>query len=367
MSIFDLNKKPDPLKTLLHNYPVLTVSAITQTGDAGKNDAKIYANVSDSSDPNVVFTQSNATSNYKASKLFIYGDLHANNGINFDGELVIKNDPLTNAGSTPSIYMCFVLSANTNNKMTDIDKIIKASGSTPLTVTLNDFINTANDLKYVMYDAKNNNGIPCKVAVFSNPIEINTQLTGFVTACDDLFITPNPVEYSVIENSNQGDWMECDYVPIESADVATYSLPIQSSLIKDSNSMDALRTIIMFVVFFMICVFAYFLIPVIYIAILSKMFKPGVEGEKKKKTVLYLDYVLSFIFGGTGLILICIGAFSDPEKVDNVGNILLAGFAVSIIYIVSYIVIQSKKLSGPFVPGVSYSGASAPEQQQQGE
>jgi preprotein translocase subunit SecG len=158
--------------------------------------------------------------------------------------------------------------------------------------------------------------------------------------------------------------MECDYVPIESADVTTYSLPIQSSLIKDSNSMDSLRTTIMFVTFFIICVFAYFLIPTVYLAVLAKLIKDDAPPEKKKKVVLYMDYVLSFLLGGVGLILICVGAFSDPTKVENTGDLLLAGFAVSIIYIISYIIIQARKLGGgTFIPGVTY-GKAAPNQEE---
>ena len=73
-----------------------------------------------------------------------------------------------------------------------------------------------------------------------------------------------------------------------------------------------------------------------------------------------MDYVLSFLLGGVGLILICVGAFSDPTKVENTGDILLSGFAVSIIYIISYIIIQAKKLGGgTFIPGVTY-GKAAP-------
>ena len=68
--------------------------------------------------------------------------------------------------------------------------------------------------------------------------------------------------------------------------------------------------------------------------------------------------------GGVGLILICVGAFSDPTTVKNTGDILLAGFAFSIIYIISYIIIQGGKLGGgTFIPGVTY-GKAAPAQEE---
>jgi len=355
MSSFNLNQNPDTNRQLTHAYPTMTASSISTVTDESIKFIKANFNGGGST-PNVVYTKSNTTVNFKATQLFIYGNVHAANGISYTGELIIKNDPLTNASSTPSIYMCFILSHNSSNPSTDIDKIIANTGTTPISVSLNTSGDGTSDNTYIIYNATNNSGIPCMVVIFTNPIQINSNLTGFSNSCDSLFITPTKgLTYSIVQNKTQGDWMECDYVPIESDEVTTYSLPIQSSLIKDSNSMDSLRTTIMFITFFIICVFSYFLIPTVYLAVLSKLFKEGTPPEKKKKVVLYLDYVLSFLLGGAGLILICVGAFSDPSKVENTGDILLAGFAISIIYIVSYIIIQARKLGGgTFIPDVTY-------------
>lgn len=359
MSSFDLNQKPDAAQQLVHTYPSMTASSISSVKDNGVTFIKANFNGGGST-PNIVYTKSNTTVNFKASQLFVYGNIHGKNGISYTGELIIKNDPLTNAASTPSIYLCFILSYNSSNPSTDIDKIIKNTGTTPISIVINSTPDPATGSTYIVYNATNNMGIPCLVVIFTNPIPINTNLIGYSRTCDDLFMTPNSgLTYSIVQSQTQGDWMECDYVPIDSPDVATYSLPIQSTLIKDSNSMDSLRTTIMFVTFFIICVFAYFLIPTVYLAIFSKLIKDDATPEKKKKVVLYMDYVLSFLFGGVGLILICVGAFSDPTKVENTGDILLAGFAISIIYIISYIIIQARKLGGGvFLPGVNYGKAA---------
>lgn len=360
MTGFDLNQNPDTTQQIVHTYPTMNASSISPVTDNGTTFIKSNFNGGGST-PNIVYTKSNTTVNFKASQLFIYGNVHGRNGISYTGELIIKNDPLTNAASTPSIYLCFILSYNSNNPVTDIDKIIKNTGTTPISVAINSTPDPNTGATYIVYNAKNDSGIPCLVAIFTNPIQINTNLVGYSNKCDSLFITPGTgLTYSIVQSQTQGDWMECDYVPIDSAEVATYSLPIQSSLIKDSNTMDSLRTTIMFVTFFIICVFAFFLIPTIYLAVLAKLIKDDAPPEKKKKVVLYMDYVLSFLLGGVGLILICVGAFSDPTKVENTGDILLAGFAISIIYIISYIIIQARKLGGGvFIPGVTY-GKSTP-------
>jgi hypothetical protein len=358
MTGFDLNQNPDTTQQIKHEYPTMTASSISLVTDSGTKFIKANFNGGGSS-ANVIYTKSNTTVNFKASQLFIYGNVHSRNGISYAGELIIKNDPLTNASSTPSIYMCFILSNNSNNLETGIDKIINNKETTPISVDLN--TSTEGESTYIVYKAANNSGIPCLVVLFTTPIQIKSSLVGYSNTCDSLFVTPNNnLTYSIVSSKIEGDWMECDYVPIESAAVTTYSLPIQSSLIKDSNSMDSLRTTVMFVTFFIICVFAYFLIPTVYLAVFSKLIKDDAPPEKKKKIVLYMDYVLSFLLGGVGLILICVGAFSDPTKVENTGDILLAGFAVSIIYIISYIIIQAKKLGGgTFIPGVTY-GKAAP-------
>lgn len=366
MSSFDLNQNPDSTQQMTHTYPTMTASSINTNTDDGVKFIKADFNGGGST-PNVVYTKSNTTMNFKATQLFIYGNVHGKNGISYTGELIIKNDPLTNAAHTPSIYMCFILSYNSNNPPTDIDKLITNTGNTPISVAINSTPDPNTGATYILYNATNNSGIPCLVAIFTNPIQISTKLVGFSNVCDSLFITPNSaLKYSIVQNQVQGDWMECDYVPIESAAVATYNLPIQSSLIKDSNSMDSLRTTIMFVTFFMICVFAYFLIPTIYLAVLAKLLKPDTPPDKKKKVVLYMDYVLSFLLGGMGLILICVGAFSDPTKVENTGDILLSGFAISIIYIISYIIIQARKLGGGvFIPGISYTKSNQEAQREE--
>ena len=365
MTGFDLNQNPDTTQQITHAYPTMTASSISLVTDDGTKFIKANFNGGGST-PNVVYTKSNTTVNFKATQLFIYGNVHARNGISYAGELIIKNDPLTNASSTPSIYMCFILSSNSNNLETGIDKIINNKETTPISVDLN--TSPEGESNYIVYKTSNNSGTPCLVVIFTTPIQIKSRLSGFSNKCDSLFVTPNNnLTYSIVSSKIEGDWMECDYVPIESAAVTTYSLPIQSSLIKDSNSMDSLRTTIMFVTFFIICVFAYFLIPTVYLAILAKLIKDDAPPEKKKKVVLYMDYVLSFALGGVGLILICVGAFSDPTKVENTGDLLLAGFAVSIIYIISYIIIQARKLGGgTFIPGVTY-GKATPAQEEEEE
>jgi hypothetical protein len=150
--------------------------------------------------------------------------------------------------------------------------------------------------------------------------------------------------------------MVCENVEIDSDETITsYNLPINSPILKEYGTVDSFKTAVMFIVFFFICVFSYLLIPPVYLMIIKKLVsrsKPNGMGEKD--FVFIIDIILCVILGGTGLILIGVGALSKPCQVENQGDVLLSGFVISIIFIISYIVVQSKKMTGPFVPGIDY-------------
>jgi hypothetical protein len=371
MATFSIDKSPDPTQSLNLSFKNLTLSGVAALSTSPKFMLATCQTVGSS----VTYTKSNVLTSYKASQLRIYGKLHNIDEVSYDGEMVIKNDPMTNAGLNMPLYMCFLLSSNSANAVSDIDLTFSPSTSTSLPTINLDIDN--NGAQYILYKTTDVNGAPCLVAIYTTPINIKSQLTGFSTNTDWFSASPSTsvTDYVIIKSESDGDWMECDYVPVDSETVTTYSLPIQSSIIKDSTALDSLRTTIMFVVFFLVCVFAYFLIPVIYVAIAGYVLKskitqvsgtaPSGAGPSRpaldaKKIILYMDYVLSFLLGGAGFILICVGAFSDPNVVKNTGDLLLSGFSLAIIYIISYIVIQSKKLSSPnFINGVDYIGTTA--------
>jgi hypothetical protein len=389
MATFSIDKSPEPTQSLNQAFKNLTLSGVAISSTSPKF-VKINCQTNGAT---VTYTKSNVVTSYKASQLGIYGKIHDIDGVSYDGEMIFKNDPMTNAGVNMPIYMCFLLSSNSSNAVSEIDFAFSPSTSTSLPV-----INLSTDnngAQYILYKTTNLNGAPCLVAIYTTPIHIKSSLTGYSTTTEWFSASPSTsvTDYVIIKNESDGDWMECDYVPVDSETVTTYNLPIQSSIIKDSNALDSLRMTIMFVVFFLVCVFAYFLIPVIYVAIAGYVLRskiaasgtaalgtaalgtaasgrsasgraasgtaPSRSASDLKKTILYMDYVLSFLLGGAGFILICVGAFSDPNVVKNTGDLLLSGFSLAIIYIISYIVIQSKKLSSPnFINGVNYIGGT---------
>jgi hypothetical protein len=239
----------------------------------------------------------------------------------------------------------------------DIDKLITSGVSTSPTVLLNQVIKPeTGSNQHIIYTSSDKNGNQVTVVVYTSPISINT--TPFTATTSDWIKNTNPEKYSMVDSaeSSGGEWMECDYAPMDSDDViTTYNIPIQSSLIKDAKVLDSFRTLIMFMVFLLLCVFSYLIIPSVYLAVISKLLgNKFMSGGEKKTMILYIDIAISAVFGITGLVLLCVGAFSDPDVVPHTGDILLSGFVISIVFIISYIVVQSKKMTGKFIDGVKY-------------
>jgi hypothetical protein len=170
------------------------------------------------------------------------------------------------------------------------------------------------------------------------------------------FDMPMPVPasvYSVVPVAQSGQWMECDYVPIDSEEVATYNLPISSDLVKSSSMFSSFQTIILFIVFFFICVLSYFIIPGAYQALVYLCFRTyASEGgvAEKKKINAYLDFAISFVLCVPALLLVVCGVFVPNSNSNvNTGDVILSGVCIGIIYIIGYIVVQSKKLDENFI------------------
>jgi hypothetical protein len=289
MSAFNPNQTINTSISLVASYPTLSVSNITTNSNYS-----ITGSCQPSSSSNITYTRSNSTSEYKANQLYIIGGgprstypLHNVSGVeNITGELIIKNVSTNNDNP---IYMCYLLSSTTSgtSSTSQVDNILNTAAtgsSSPIVVNLNaDIEQNMSSAKYIVYTSSVINP-GTTVVICTTPINVSSSVIFPLQNNAPLFDMSATI-YSVISANVEGSWMECDYVPIESAAVTTYSLPIQSSLIKDSNSMDSLRTTIMFVTFFIICVFAYFLIPTIYLAVLAKLIKDDAAPEKKKKVV----------------------------------------------------------------------------------
>jgi hypothetical protein len=354
---FDVKQTSDVTQSILFDYPNMTVSSISNNGGSF-----FSGNLTGGgSNPNITYTKSNFTTKYSVNQIRIYGVIFPNlvSTIPHNGTLIISNTPVKKDQQQPTVYMCFLLGATNSILPTDVDNLITSTPNATPSIFLNNIIKpTTGSNKYVIFSGKDKNSNPTTVVIYTSPVMINLSNIPYTSTTSDWIVDVNPQVYSMVDSAESagGEWMECDYAPMDSDEaITTYNIPIQSSLIKDSNVLDSFRTLIMFMVFLLLCIFAYLIIPSIYLAVITKLLGSGlISGAEKKTLILYIDIAISAAFGITGLVLLCVGAFSDPDVVPNTSDILLSGFIISIVFIISYVVVQSKKLTGKFIEGVKY-------------
>lgn len=358
MSAFNPNQTINTSISLVASYPGLSVSNIKTNPNYS-----ISGSCQPSSSSNITYTQSNSSSEYKANQLYIIGagpgskyPLHNVSGAeNVTGELIIKNVSTNNDNP---IYMCYLLSSITSgtSSTTQVDSILNTaatSSSSPIVVNLNaDTKQTSSSTKYIVYTSSVINP-GATVVICTTPINVSSSVLFPLQNNAPLFDMSATI-YSVIDANVEGSWMECDYVPIDSEEVMTYNLPINSGVAKDQSTFNSLQTIVLFIVFFFISVFAYFLIPSVYSWFANKVVQSGEDETDKKNRIFIMDCILSGVLGGLSAILIGVGAFG-PENPNN-GDVLLSGFCIGIIYLIGYIIIQSKKTNDDnFISGIDYT------------
>jgi hypothetical protein len=332
-------------------YPIMNIVNIVN--DTTKN---YWVNGScappTNSAPNITYTTNGATTTYTATQLWIIGgngsNLHNVPGVNFDAELVIQHT--SSAGGY--FYMCYLLASSPMATASDIDGLFTQTNTN---ITLNtDIVSGTGTDEFIIYTNQVDKISP--VAVYTSPIQISSNVSIYQNNLGSIISIPQPVDSQVISNNSASEWMECDNVPIGSDTVATYNLPIQSGLVKDINTLDSFRTIIMFIIFFLACVFSYFLVPSAYLGLINLFIGNGyLDPDTKKSRVATIDWSISAIMiGGLSIPLILSGVFGNPDTM-NTGDVLLSGIIIGIIYIIGFIIIQSKKLGGRFIEGVRYT------------
>ena len=360
---FSITKTPNTSESVTLNYPHMGLTSLRMD----TYNSWVTATCSRATSPNVTYTNTNnVTTNYYASRLWIVGGatgsshpLHQFSGYpttvfpqgSPTAELIIQNNT---EDQESTIYTCFLLNYVGTNAPpgSQIDNMFNviSSNQTEVTVDLNtDIFRTGDqDAKYIQYTSENI-GSGTNVIIYSQPLDIGATAVELLQNNLGLFDMYNS-NYNILIPATPGDWMECDYVPIDSEEVASYNLPLVSGVIADSNAQNSMQTIMMFIVFSILTAFAYMLIPSIYLYIIRILLGNGYSGpQQKKDTIFKFDMWSSILFCGIAVILIGFGAFGNS---DNAGTLLSTGLTMSIYYLLTYVIIQSKKTDENFLRSV---------------
>ena len=346
---FNLKQTEDTTKSVIFNYLPI---ALTQLNRDDTNKF-ITANCSQSSTSNVTYTENNIPTEYKANKIWIISNgtfssfkspMNQINGINSDSQLIIRN---MNSNGDKTLFMCFPLIVkNPGPSRGVIDSIIRAETQniSQLTVDFNNDIrrNQTSGTKFIEYTSTKGN--KATVLMYGNAIEILSESVKDLENNVDLF-NIQPSKYNIIGAPVPGEWMECDYVPIDSEEVASYNLPVSSQLVQDSSATNSLKTMVMFIIFILITMTCFSVIPAAYIFILQFVFNysQSVNPIDQKHMMNKFNQIIMIIFGIVILGCFYIGVFANPDSYPNYAQYLLWGIVLSVVIGVCYLILESKK------------------------
>jgi hypothetical protein len=319
--------------------------------------------------PNIIYD-----TNYYTQNLYIFKAFHIIKDIQFNGELIIELNSPTN--SSNKIYVCLLLNTITDTSGTEIDTIIQNTQSTSmnsLILNLNKYI-TSNTS--VLYNDINGN----KIVIFTTPINISSSLTNFNVLPDFIFslfnnnysiiktsIINNPIStpsasltptikkegFKNIESLDPIDhsdiYIDCKPTGVSAEEIATYQLPINSSLINDVNSNKISQTITAFFIFLFFLIISSLISPLFYHNFVWYAIKNDINITDKYTTLKSIDILLIVFFLILSLLFIGIGFSKHNIQLGYVGIIFL------IILFSSYSVISFYKLTDNKPPENRYT------------
>jgi len=258
--------------------------------------------------PNAFFISGEPTVKYISNSLQIYKKTHNINDIDYDGELVIENNQITNGDS--KIYICFPLKTRPNQKPNEIDNIIKKSevmnsGELSMTINLNKMFDKLQ--KYIFYRSGND-----IVVVFTQPIKVQSSFDKKYVECSLFSKFEN--NYNILQNApgKEGmqnivegyEEMDCQPIDIETGQVvkeAPYLTFLKTGSDSQNKTVNLMFSMLIFVIIF--CV-AFFGAPAAYKQIfINDNTKGGLGDTDLTYTVVFcVFYLLWCIAMGVGAI-----------------------------------------------------------------
>jgi len=347
---FDLTKEVDTSKSIKINYIPMGVTGIINDD----TNHWITGQCERGSSSNVTYSDSGVTKEYKADKLWIVSNkngagqtpLQQVTGKEYNAELFIRN---LDTNNNDPMYTCFLLNVvDSGPENSQIDGIVRAATADPAVTSLNVDLNAdifrinTDDAKYIQYKSSNGR----TVFVCSEPIKV-TATAIFTLENNMKLFDMTATDYSLIGSPVPGDWMECDYVPIDGEEATSYNLPIVSGIVQDQAANSSLRTMIMFILFILFMGISYTIIPTAYMytaKIIFEVMEVGESPEDQKSQLKSINIGLSVLIAGTAIILFFIGAgvFGNTDNIPNASLLLLIGMSLGIFYMIGYIILQSK-------------------------
>ena len=307
---------------------------------------------------------------YKPKTLYVYSLLHKNisdlttdeadKDKSFVGEVIIE---YTSSTVSNSLYLCILLKKSTSsmNSTTSIDQLITMLNSNKKnqdkyinSVDLNFDIDLPRDQKCLLYKDKGNT-----VIILVNPIIISSGDTSSIISGYDntttLFNVSAPADYitTTINSEQEEDYygnevntsakkddiyIDCNPVGEDNiADATSYNIPLGTSISRDLQKTDLMKTILNFFTFAIGAIVVYVCVPLTYKSLVID--KISALTSSKEVRLRSADILISVAFLITFITLLSKG-------LANRDDFQLAYYAIFVVcfYALSFLIIQLKKV-----------------------
>ena len=379
MSFFD---KKETKPELQYNYYNVLTKKI--------NENELYF-VGKPNNPNLIISNGSHDTKYTSTKLYLFSKTNSisnkyidknslfgfGSGITseFDAELVVENNSITNSKSNNKVLLCFLLKSNAKSNSNLIDTVMESKVNTNLEIELNDIV-PQND-EYIYHEPDTEFGPKlddCTIIIFKNPIlcksnfEILQKITNpfFSNAyVENMVGGMNPSIIEGLGNSgptndssgniliNNGDFLECSVAGIDGNDITTYDVELNQQV--PQKYITQFTTAIYLVSTFLMLIVSFFIVPPAY-SFIFKNFSNAqtvVGWELIIRSIIYLIAYILFFVG--------IGQYNKNKQDTTAYGYI--GYAINIILflIISILIIEFKKITDGNLLEVSISDIQAYE------
>lgn len=331
-----------------YNYNSIPIY-INQFKNTIKSDGFIkipYA--SNGTDPNVIIVDDNKTLQYKTTDLYIIKSQNLVD-ISYSAELVVQHKSITNDNT---LFTCFLLdSSNSFDEKTNIDELVNDSlnngKNSPPNKTLSLQNVTTNTEKTIYFKPDSNN----TVIILTKPFIIQTVFDSSLNNLVPPLFNTSPTDYKIIEpivekfSTIEGFTKNMYCQPVDMTDPsgeivagANLSIPIDGKYSPNNATNNIIRTAINFMSFVLVLGLSYVMIPVIYNDYIIGLINIG-DAQLKLTRIRSIDIYTTVVF------IFCIfGLISQGIESNNSARTVL-GFFMGLFFIISFVIIQSKKIS----------------------
>ena len=353
-NIINTNQSPDNTINITYNYYSINCENTQSSIDISGLTFISATYLGLLNHPNVMYLENGKTPlYYQATNLYVYGKVHNIPNIDYDGELIIQHLPTVS--NNTKLYTCFLLKKNpftsfsfSNNSINTLLESLHNLGQAAdyNSLSMNDYIQS-NGTKVIVYNSIDKNKNQCKVIINTDVIPIDQDLTQLSFNASKLFIpfpntnstkitTANLIDKKqegftinankeLISDGYDNDIFECDFLPVGTDTVTTFSIPVGSSYATDTANQEFLMLVVNYILGFIIFIAIFFLAPLFYNELMLKYICIWDFCKTPLRIFggyTWLDFFLTTGFIVSTIILVILGVNNSNDTLKVVGVFL---------------------------------------------